>query len=226
MEKASVIKPLVDTNISDKVFVVLKTAIHCGELQPGDPLIERDLAEKLAVSRTPVREAIQRLKTMGLAVQVSRKMVIVAKPTSEEVINTFDVREVLEGLAASRAATNATSEDLIYLENLAEEMEQCIAINDDDKLEELHMLFHERLYRASGNKKLYQLLMDLRDCIKAYTHIGYAFPGRKSEASQEHKRILEALISKNSRKAEEWARKHIKRSKEAYIRELQKESQI
>ena len=153
MEKASVIKPLVDTNISDKVFVVLKTAIHCGELQPGDPLIERDLAEKLAVSRTPVREAIQRLKTMGLAVQVSRKMVIVAKPTSEEVINTFDVREVLEGLAASRAATNATSEDLIYLENLAEEMEQCIAINDDDKLEELHMLFHERLYRASGHKK-------------------------------------------------------------------------
>ncbi len=226
MEKASVIKPLVDTNISDKVFVVLKTAIHCGELQPGDPLIERDLAEKLAVSRTPVREAIQRLKTMGLAVQVSRKTVIVAKPTPEEVLDTFHVREVLEGLAASLAATNATPDDLAYLRSLVEDMEQCIKVNDDDELEELHMLFHERLYRASGNKKLCQLLMDLRDCIKAYTRIGYAFPGRKSEAALEHRKILDALISKNSRKAEEWARKHIKRSKEAYIRELQKESQI
>ena len=226
MEKASVIKPLVDTNISDKVFVVLKTAIHCGELQPGDPLIERELAEKLAVSRTPVREAIQRLKTMGLAVQVSRKTVIVAKPTPEEVLDTFHVREVLEGLAASLAATNATPDDLAYLRSLVEDMEQCIKVNDDDKLEELHMLFHERLYRASGNKKLCQLLMDLRDCIKAYTRIGYAFPGRKSEAALEHRKILDALISKNSRKAEEWARKHIKRSKEAYIKELQKESQI
>ncbi|HOM97154.1 MULTISPECIES: GntR family transcriptional regulator [Acetomicrobium] len=224
MEKASVIKPLVDTNISDKVFAVLKTAIHRGELQPGDPLIERDLAEKLAVSRTPVREAIQRLKTMGLAVQVSRKTVIVAKPTPEEVLDTFHVREVLEGLAASLAATNATPDDLAYFGSLVEDMEQCINVNDDDKLEELHMLFHERLYRASGNKKLCQLLMDLRDCIKAYTRIGYAFPGRKSEAALEHRKILDALVSKNPRKAEEWARKHIKRSKEAYIKELQKNS--
>jgi len=65
MENSSVIRPLVDVNISDKVFDVLKKAIQCGELKPGDVLIERDLAEKLGVSRTPVREAIQRLKVNG-----------------------------------------------------------------------------------------------------------------------------------------------------------------
>jgi len=222
MENSSVIRPLVDVNISDKVFDVLKKAIQCGELKPGDVLIERDLAEKLGVSRTPVREAIQRLKSMGLAVQISKKAVIVARPTPKEVIDTYDVREVLEGLAASKAVDNVTAEDISYLKKLMDDMHRCIETNDDEGLERIHMLFHERLYSLSGNKKLYQILMDLRECIKAYTHVGYSFPGRKLEAAKEHAEILEALVSRNPKKAEDWARKHIERSKEAYIKELQK----
>ncbi|MDI6601951.1 MAG: GntR family transcriptional regulator [Thermoanaerobacteraceae bacterium] len=212
-----------DSSISDKVFDLLKNAILSGELKPGERLIERKLSEKLGISRTPVREAIQKLKSQGLAVQLPRKGAVVSMVTPKEVIDVFNIREVLEGLAARLAAENANKRQINQLNRVLNEMEECMALNNEEELENLHIKFHEAIYKVAGNEKLYQMLINLQEYIRTYTHVGYSFHGRREEATMEHRQIVREIESHNANRAEYYAKKHIGNSRDAYISKLEEE---
>ncbi|TZE80976.1 GntR family transcriptional regulator [Calorimonas adulescens] len=212
-----------DSSISDKVFNLLKNAILSGELKPGERLVERKLSEKLGISRTPVREAIQKLKSQGLAVQLPRKGAVVSMVTPREVIDVFNIREVLEGLAARLAAENANKRQINQLNRILNEMEKCVALNNEEELEDLHIKFHETIYKIAGNEKLYQMLINLQEYIRTYTRVGYSFHGRIEEATMEHSQIVREIESHNASRAEYYAKRHIENSRDAYISKLEEE---
>ncbi len=226
MAKKEMLKPIKidESSIADKVFEQLKSAILSGQLKPGERLIERQLCDELEISRTPVREAIQKLKSQGLAVQIPRRGAVVSAATSKEVIDVFNIREVLEGLAGRLAAENADKRQTNELSRIVDDMSICLDNKEEERLEDLHIKFHETIYNTAGNEKLYLILVNLQEYIKAYTHVGYAFHGRREEANAEHKKIVKAIEAHDADKAEQCAKKHIKNSRDAYIHRLEEEN--
>lgn len=206
--------------IREEVFTMLRQAILTGKLQPGDRLVERELAEQLGVSRTPVREALRKLELENLVTHIPRKGVVVSEISRKDVIEIFDIRASLEGLAASLAAQKATRDDLQGLKDLLREME--IADNNkDEELNDIHDEFHKRLCALADSPRLVQMINSLSDYISRFTKTGYSIPGRSSAAMQEHLELLEALEARNSANAEEIAGHHVMNSKAAVLRQYE-----
>ncbi len=179
--------------------------------------MERKIAERLGVSRTPVREALRKLELEGLVKHVPGKGVAVARPSAKDAWDIYNIRAVLEGLAARLAAKNITQEELESLEKMVQEMEEAVEARDTEKLASLHMKFHEAIYRAAGSPRLHSLLANLVDYIVGFTRIGYAVPGRVREATEEHRAIFEAIKRNDPYEAEQLSRKHVERSCDAYF---------
>ena len=203
--------------IRDRVFLYLKNAILEGEYKAGDRLVERELAEKLNISRTPIREALLRLETLGFVNTIPRKGVVVAKISYEDIIDVFAILSSLEVLAVKMAVQKMDSKT-------EQELEQSIqAINDvlEGKVEKdisyFHIEFNETLYKAAKSPKLYEMLMDLLDYIRAFANLGHTRPGRKMQSLQEHRDILIAVKNRELEMAEYLTRIHIENSKKAYI---------
>ncbi len=201
----------------DSVYEAIRKAILRGEYCPGQKLVERKIAEHLGVSRTPVREALRKLELEGLVEHIPGKGVIVAKLSPREVWEIYNIRAVLEGLAARFAAQNVTPEQLAHLEEIVREMEEAVETRDSEKLSGLHMKFHEAIYEAAGSARLQSMLSSLVDYIMAFTRVGYAVPGRVREATEEHREIFEAIKRNSPQEAEQLSREHVERSCDAYF---------
>jgi len=205
------------SNIRDNTLRVLREAILDGNLKPGERLIERDIAEKLGISRTPVREAIRKLELEGLVNQVPGKGVVVAKISFEEVIEIYNIRAVLEGLAAKLAAEKINLQIRNKLKMLISEMEIAIINDNQDKMSRLNTEFNEVIYKCAQSPRLYQMLSNMSEYVEKFAKAGYKFPGRISEATKEHEQIAEAIIDRNGSLAQQFAIDHIHRSKDIYI---------
>jgi DNA-binding GntR family transcriptional regulator len=203
-----------------KVYHALRQAVISGILEPGERIVERKLAKQLGVSRTPVREALRQLELEGLVKHTPNKGVIVSRMSAKDVWDVYNIRAVLEGLAARLAAQSITPEEIADLEMLFQEMEKAAAEKDMEHLNELHLDFNEIIYRAARNTRLHQMISDLVDYIISFTKIGYTVPGRVHEATEEHKALLEAIKSGDADQAEMIGRKHIERSCKAYFIQL------
>jgi DNA-binding GntR family transcriptional regulator len=205
------------SNIRDNTLKELREAILDGKLKPGERLIERDIAGKLGISRTPVREAIRKLELEGLVTQVLGKGVVVAKISFEEVIEIYNIRAVLEGLAAKLAAEKINLQIRNKLKMLISEMETAIRNDDQDKMSRLNTEFHEVIYKSARSPRLYQMLSNMSEYVEKFAKTGYKWPGRISEATKEHEQIAEAIIDRNGSLAQQFAIAHIDRSKDIYI---------
>lgn len=190
------------------VFESMREAIMSGILEPGERLMEIQLAEEMGVSRTPVREAIRKLELENFVVMIPRKGAYVAGVSSKDVADVFEIRSALEGLAAGLAAERITEEEL-------EQMEQALfyrAVEGDLDLEQVVKLdtdFHALVYKASRNERLIQILANLREQIQRFRTTSLAVPGRNKLAIEEHRMIVEALRSRNSEEAQSLAMAHI-----------------
>ena len=204
----------------DQVFEKLRKAIITGELEPGERLVERTLAEQLGVSRTPVREAIRMLELEGLITYLPKLGAVVAQVSNSEVLEIYRIRAVLEGLAARMAAENITPNATTKLMNKLKEIEKVAQQRDLTKLEQVHQQFNDTIYQAAGSPRLYDMITTLVDHILCYTKVGYSQPGRIMEATQEHRRLAEAIKGKNGALAEQVAREHIDNSRRAYFQTL------
>lgn len=207
--------------IREEVFTMLRQAILTGKLQPGDRLVERELAEQLGVSRTPVREALRKLELENLVTHIPRKGVVVSEISKKDVIEIFDIRASLEGLASSLAAEKATKEDLQGLCELLEQMDAAENERDNEELSELHDHFHKQLFAIADSPRLIQMINSLSDYISRFTKAGYSIPGRRSAAQQEHKDLLECLEAKDPERAKTIAEKHIMNSKAVVLRQYE-----
>lgn len=206
----------------DRVFEKLRQAIITGELQPGERLVERTLAEQLGVSRTPVREAISMLELEGLLTYLPKTGAVVSRVSDAEVLEIYQIRAVLEGLAARLAAENITGDGAKKLIAKLETIEKAVQQGDTSALEQAHQEFNDIIYRAAASPRLYNMITTLVDYVRCYTKVGYSQPGRIKAASQEHRQLVDAIVAQNGPQAEGLARDHINNSKQAYFQTLAK----
>lgn len=201
--------------LRDVVFRTLREAIIKGELKPGERLMEVQLAEKLGVSRTPVREAIRMLEQDGLAVTIPRRGAEVAHMTEKDMENVLQIREVLDELAVQLAAENMTDEQMETLEDAALEFEQAIQEENVKQLAQADVVFHDIIYGATENKRLVAIINNLREQMFRY-RIEYL---RDKEAyptlMREHRAIVEGLKKRDKESVSEIMRAHIRNQVEA-----------
>lgn len=208
--------------IREAVFSTLRNAILDGKLRPGERLVERDIAEKLGISRTPVREAIRKLELEGLVSHYPRKGVVVAGLSKEEVIEILAIRSVLEGLICRLAAEKIKDKEIERMEQILEQFQLEHENSNSRRVNQLHDRFHEVIYRAAGSPRLYELLSHLGEYIRKFAQVGYTKPGRTEEAMEEHTRILDALRTHDSQEAEFLAMRHVENSRNAYLESFDK----
>ncbi len=154
--------------LRDVVFNTLRNAILTGELEPGERLMEIKLADKLGVSRTPIREAIRKLELEGLVVNTPRKGAEVANISSEDLRDVLEVRRSLEILAINLACDKITEDELTALYENMESFKKSIATDAATEVASTDVGFHDIIYKATGNQRLIQILGNLREQMYRY----------------------------------------------------------
>lgn len=197
------------TPLRELVFEAIRQAILDGVLEPGERLMEVQLAEELGVSRTPVREAIRKLELAGFVVMIPRRGAYVADISLKEVSEVFEIRGALEALAAELAAERASEEELENLERLLVEIGKSIEERNVEMLVELDTRFHDALFKASRNERLSQILSSLREQIQRFRTQTLSHPARMRVALEEHRGIVEALAARDGELARRLAVEHI-----------------
>ncbi len=206
--------------LRDIVFNTLRDAIINGDLEPGERLIEISLAETLGVSRTPVREAIRELENEGLVVMTPRKGAEVAKISHSDLTDVLEVRRVLEALAIELACEKITDEELEALEVNLKEFKECIEDGTPAELSALDEAFHDIIYHATGNKRLIQILNNLRKQMYRYRFVYIKGINHKETLHSEHSRIIVALKSHDKSKAASAILDHIDNQKKAILENM------
>ncbi|WP_249979171.1 GntR family transcriptional regulator [Vreelandella olivaria] len=203
--------------IRDKVYTYLKDAILRGEYKPGDRLIERVLAEKLNISRTPIREALFRLETQRFVRTVPRKGVVVNEIPQSEILEVFMILSSLESLAARLAAQKINGDIVAEIDQLMVEMETAQLNGDVEDAVELNVKYNDLIGRAAGNPKLHEMLVDLKDYVRAFSNLSSGLPGRTKEALREHRDILGAIRNGEEDLAVSFTQIHLEKSRKAYM---------
>ncbi len=196
-------------SLEARVYSELQDAILSGEFQKGEALTEIALSEKLGVSRTPVRGALGRLSEEGLVEVVPNRGAVVVGITKEDIVDIYRIRMRLEGLASAMAAEKITEGDKkALLENL-ELSEFYMQKHDTEHSKELDTLFHKTIYKASGSRLVEKILTDLHRNTKAYRKISLTMPGRLERSGEEHREILNAILSGNAEEADRLTSLHV-----------------
>ncbi len=195
--------------LRDVVFNTLRQAILRGELQPGERLLEIHLANKLGVSRTPIREAIRKLELEGLVLMIPRKGAVVAEITEKSLRDVLEVRRALEELAVKLACEKIQDEEIEELKVAAKEFEKALGTGDVTVYAEADVKFHDIIYRTTDNQRLIQLLYNLREQMYRY-RVEYL---KREEVHEtllaEHQHIIEMIEKRDEKRAVEAVCAHI-----------------
>ena len=187
-------------------YALILEAIDSHIYKPGDRLVESELADRLGVSRTPVREALQRLETQSLLTRDGRSL-IVASLDHTQMSELYVVRGELEGLAARLAARHATPEEVAVLQDML--AADHALINDPAALSRANRRFHKQIHLASHNRFLVQQLDLVHRSMALLATTSLSAEGRSSDTLQEHARIVEAIAAGNGDAADAALRAHI-----------------
>jgi DNA-binding GntR family transcriptional regulator len=211
--------------LKESVYESLKTMIQTGALQPGSRLTELDLAARLKVSRTPLREALNRLERDGLVTNKPRHGYFVTMFDLRTLEDAFDVREVLDGFAAQRAAERIGLTDKNRLRALVRQCEAMAAADNrsmEDLIEEMRLGFeiHRLIARSSGNEFLCDLLSKIFDKFQHFVWIELLWLDEWAVARREHAAIVEAVCSGDAERAARLARQHVRVSRNNILRFL------
>jgi DNA-binding GntR family transcriptional regulator len=192
---------LENRTLGERVYDLLREDILSGHLGPGAELSEVALAERLGVSRGPVREALGRLSAQGLVTIQPRRGAYVSVLTRQEFLEAYQVREVLEALAARLAVTSLRPEDLAELEALQGEMLQAARDKAVRSFFDANHRFHLRLVSLSGNGRLIETHAQLTERMGRYMARSLSLRGNLERSLQEHREILDALRDRDGPRA-------------------------
>lgn len=187
--------------LRDVVFNTLRKAILRGNLEPGERLREIHLADKLGVSRTPIREAIRKLELEGLVLMIPRRGAEVAEITEKSLRDVLEVRSALEELAVDLACERITEEDVDKLREAAKEFEEVSKGEDVTELAEADVRFHDIIYFATDNQRLIQLLYNLREQMYRYRVEYLKRPEVHETLFAEHEHIIECISKRDKASA-------------------------
>lgn len=194
---------------SAKIRDSLEQRIVEGELGHGKRLDETELSSFYGVSRTPVREALQRLAESGLAEHLPRRGTFVRAPSLSQLVEMFEVMAELECMAIRLAARRATSADINALIKDNETCRAAVAAGDTKKYYEVNARLHGRIYQMSGNSFLAHEARRLHDRLRPFRRLQLRVRGRMDESMAEHDIILQALRDGDAERAMETMKKHI-----------------
>ncbi|MBQ2989497.1 MAG: GntR family transcriptional regulator [Clostridia bacterium] len=201
-------------SLEARVYNEIREAILSEEFKKGEWLTEHMLTQKLGVSRTPVRSALQRLAEDGLVSMTPNRGAAVIGITREDLVDIYRIRMRLEGLASAMAAEKITDEQKRKLAETVELSEFYIQKQDTERIKELDTAFHRMIYEASGSRMIERILSDLHSNTKDYRRQSLCVPGRLSKTLEEHKEILNAILTGNAAEAEALTSAHIERALE------------
>jgi DNA-binding GntR family transcriptional regulator len=211
------------------VFERLRRLILEGEYGPRERLIEEQLAERLGVSRTPIRQALTMLEAEGLVEIVPNKGAMVCSFSVEEVWDTYDLRAVLEGHAARRAAGRINEREMFRLRELAEEMEDLTRRRFEDREEEIRLLvalnneFHGTIVTASKNKRLERMIRRTIELPLVFKAFFWYTPQERLVSNHYHRQILGALEAGDGERAEIVMREHVYEGRDFVIQALEED---
>ncbi len=202
--------------LTDSVYARLRELIVSNVLRTGQKLVDRDLAEQLGVSRTPVREALGRLAMMGLVEARSRQGYYVKEYSAQQVSDLYEFRKMLEAHAARLAAQNSQPVHLLEFDRILADSEKLAAdpTNYADMLK-LELELHELIARASGNALLHQAIRSLMDKVMGFIWIEASIDKMMlTDAHNDHKALINLIKEKDAEGAADRIREHIEHAQE------------
>lgn len=206
--------------LRDVVFNTLRQAIITGEFAPGERLMEIVLAERLGVSRTPVREAIRKLELEGLVVMVPRKGAEVARITEESLKEVLEVRCALEELAVVLACQRIDEEGRANLKKAHEEFVTAVAQKDILEIATTDEAFHECIFELTNNKRLLQIITNLKEQMYRYRMEYVKDRTFHQDLVNEHERLLNAIVTGDEKEAEAIMKHHIHNQEEIILQNI------
>lgn len=209
--------------LRDIVFESLRKAIMNGDLKPGERLMEIQLAQKLGVSRTPVREAIRKLELEGLVIMVARKGAYVADLSLNDIMDVLEVRASLEGLGAYLAAQKMTDQDLKNLKEKADYFEEAVKAGDREHMIEGDAKLHEIIFKAASNTALQSIVDSLREQVQRFRVTYIRTTQNPKDIVAEHKVLVEAILARDAKAARKAAEAHIKKMQEFINNQMETE---
>ena len=211
--------------LRDLVFNTLRQAILKGELKPGERLMEIQLAEKLGVSRTPIREAIRKLELEGLVLMIPRRGAEVAKISHKSLQDVLEVRGALEALATDLACQRITDEELEDLRKAQENFKKAVESGTEMQIAEADEAYHDIIYNASNNKRLVQMINNLREQMYRYRLEYIKDEAQRGILISEHENILEAIRIRDVIRAQALMKEHIDNQEMTVSRNLEDEEE-
>ena len=194
---------------SRDAYSLILEAIDVGVFKPGDRLVESDLAERFGVSRTPIREALQRLETQSLLARDGRSL-IVSSLDHNQMAGLYVVRTELEGLAARLAAKHATAEEVRVLQDMVRDDQKLV--EDPSALSRANRRFHKQIHLASHNRYLVQQLDLVHRSMALMATTSIAVEGRGEDTLVEHQVIVDAIAARDEDGAYNALRDHISKA--------------
>lgn len=196
-------------NLESQVYDRVYSLISNRDYRDLSSLNDQAIAEQMGVSRTPVRMALARLESEGLVVKVEGKGWVVAPLTLDDINEIFDLKENLETFVSRKAAEKITPEKSMELSAIVDEMEQTAIDNDIDGWFVADNKFHDLLFDLVGNHRLKVIVKRINQQYFRFSYGFMSMEGRISEMYKEHRRIAQAIISKNPDLAAEYTLKHL-----------------
>lgn len=195
---------------SDRIYSAVESQISQRELLPGDPIDEESLMSQFGVSRTPVREALVRLKAEGLVTAISRGGAIVSKMDVQQLVSVWELLSDLEGLCAGYACERMTPQERAALMEAHRAGDAAADANDDLGWQQANMAFHEVLYAGSRNSYLRQEILRMRIRTNAYRSHSFGAVGDARHAHRDHGEIANAIVAKDAETATRLMRAHLR----------------
>ncbi|MEI7975969.1 MAG: phosphonate utilization associated transcriptional regulator [Betaproteobacteria bacterium] len=225
-EANATISMLQNHSLTGAVQQEIERLINVGELGPGDKLTEAALAERLGVSRGPVREAFRVLEEAGLVQLEKNRGVFVRQVPLDEALEIFDLRAMIEAHVGASLANSATEQQLKQLKKLVLQMEQAVKVVDEATYYRLNIEFHECMVSYTGNKKLISMYRKLTQELSLFRRRNFSDHALLVTSVNEHRDILDAIGSRNAEKAAQALKQHVLMSRERTIQNHVKYSEL
>ena len=209
--------------LRDVVFNTLRQAILTGELKPGERLMEIHLANRLGVSRTPIREAIRKLELEGLVTMIPRRGAEVAQITEKSMKDVLEVRRTLDALSAELACERISPEEEEALKQACRNFEDAVKTKDTKAIAKADVALHDIIAAATGNQRLIQLINNLAEQMYRYRFEYIKDATQHERIIQEHRIIYESIVKKDKEAAAEMAKTHIDNQEKAVIARIRME---
>lgn len=203
--------------LSRTIAEQLKQLIYAGEFKAGDRLNEAALAARMGTSRGPIREAIRILTGTGLVTPVVNRGVFVRQVSIREMLEIYELRALVFGFAAARAAENITDDHRQRFEALLEGMDQAAQAGESGAYYDLNVQFHETILRLSNSQRAHQLYDSYVKELHLYRRQNFNAPGNMRRSNVEHRKIYEALSKGNAARAKQYAEEHIQAGRQRLL---------